>query len=101
MATVPGTQKKVILHFNDWNFQDKYYETPISVLKEFRDRFFEARKKQSEKDAMSDVWQWWTTQIRYDEKDEGKPVLFGRVDMTLEEFFISWIEPEEGFREIP
>jgi len=94
-------EEHVILQVSDWNLEDKYYEAPISLLKEFRNRFLEARKKESASDAMSTAWKWWHEQVEYDERDKGKGkrVKYGKVNMSLEEFFLDYTEPDEGFTE--
>jgi hypothetical protein len=92
-------EEHVILQVSDWNLEDKYYDAPISLLKELRNRFLEARKKECASDAMSTAWKWWHEQVEYDKRDKGKPIKYGKVDMRLETFFLDYTEPDEGFKE--
>jgi len=95
------SEERVILHLSDWNLQDKYYEAPISLLKKFRKKYLEARKKHDEDKAIGIAWDWWTPQVDFGEKaDKKKPIKFGNVNMTLEEFFLDWMAPDEGFNEL-
>ena len=50
--------KIVVMHVCDWSYQDRYYEAPISLIREFKRRFLE------EKD-IEPVWEWWTDQVAY------------------------------------
>lgn len=79
-------EENVIFHLSDWSYRDKYYEMPKSLLLEF--------KKKLETIGLQATWDWFTTQVDYDEKGD-KPAKFGKVDMTLQEFFLDWEHPLE------
>lgn len=83
----------VIIHLQDWNMQDKYYEVPWVLMVEFRDRVLQ-------EDGIEKTWTWFVEQVNYGRpEDAGKPVLTGRVDMTLPQYFVDWTEAVESVSE--
>ena len=81
-----------ILHLSDWNFEDKYYEAPTKLIKELRNRV--------KRDGMPTAWDWWTSQVDYGQPGESdRPIKTGKVDMTLEEFFLDYTDPIESVKE--
>ena len=76
----------VILHLVDWNYQDKYYEVPFSILEEFERRIPE---------GLEAAWDWFTGQVDYDGSGE-HPIKVGRVDMRSANFFLDWENPIES-----
>ena len=83
----------VILHVSDWNYKDKYYEAPVELLKEFR-----VRVKKDGIEAMDGAWQWWTSQVDYDE-DGKKPIKYMLVNMNLDLYFFDYNNDQESIEE--
>lgn len=80
----------VILHFSNWNDQDRYYEVSEEILQDFKVRI--------EKDGMSEAWKWWHDLIDYD--NTGKlPVQYGEVNMNLDQYFLDYHNPIESVNE--
>ena len=92
-------EKQVILHVSDWNYQDKYYQAPISLVKEMGRRILECKDIRTD-DEIS-PWDFWIGQVNYDDKPEekDKPIKFGLVDMTLDLFFLDYNNPIESAEE--
>lgn len=84
--------EKVILHLSDWNNQDRYFEMPISLLKDLQKRI--------KRDGISSAYKWMYEQVDYGDHPK-RPIKTGRkvdieacVDMTLAQFFLDWTEPD-------
>jgi len=78
-------EERYVLHLSDWNYQDKYYEMPESILLEFAKRIKEHKLDSNE------AWQWLLTQVDFGQDDDkGKPIKTGEVNMHLEAFFLDW-----------
>jgi hypothetical protein len=80
-------QNKVLLHLSDWNYEDKYYHMPKSVLKEFATRIKNANTKEVN---LGGAWDWLIEQ-----QDAG---LVERCDAsadhTADEYFLDWETPK-------
>lgn len=86
-----GQDERVILHLSDWNYRDKYYELPLTLLKEFHGRALADRGA---------AWDWFTGQIDYGSPDDkGKPIKTGRIDTGLDVFYMDWEDCTESLNE--
>lgn len=84
-------EERVILEFCDWNMEDKYYEVPLSILKEFKEK---ARKD------FSATWTWFHEQVDYDGVGgKDKPVKYGKVNMLLDRYFLDYGNAQESLSE--
>ena len=82
---------KAILHLCDCNLQDRYYEVPVELLKELKQRI--------ERDGMGAAWSWWTEQADFDGTEPNKPIKYGTVNMTLPTYFLDFSDPQESLDE--
>lgn len=85
-------QETVLLHVSDWNNEDKWYELPLSILKEFG------------KMAIRDhrvAWSWLVGQVDYNGDQHEKPVkrCDHCVNHNLNEFFFDWYEPAASVKD--
>lgn len=55
----------VILHFADWNWNDKYYSLPLTLLREFKENL--------KANGFTKAWEWLTPMVDYDDAPD-KPV---------------------------
>lgn len=86
----------VLLQVSDWNYEDKYYEIPIKLLKQLQERILSADGE------MKDAWDWFTPQVNYGKaEDVGKPIrrCDDSVNHNLEEFFLDYLNPHESASE--
>lgn len=83
---------KVLLHVSDWNYQDKYYEMPLDLLREF------ARKVKEL--PLQEAWDWFVSKVNYGGKPE-LPILRcdESTDHTLEEYFFDYGHPQNSIDE--
>ena len=81
--------ERAVLHISDWNYEDKYYEAPIELIREFKARI--------EKDGLTTAWEWWVTKVDYVNND--LPVKFGLVDMRLDVYFMDYNNAQESISE--
>ena len=84
--------QQVLLHVSDWNYKDKYYQLPLSMLHSFG-RLILAQ-------GISKAWGWFVTQVDYG----GDPDLLikrcdNEADHTLDEYFLDYTHPEESVSE--
>lgn len=85
---------RAILHLSDWNLNDRYYEAPLELIKELKQRIIAAAND------MNDAWEWWTNQVAYSGPTTTEtPIAYGTVDMTLDEYFLDWNNVEECLNE--
>jgi hypothetical protein len=95
-------EEEVILHLSDWNMQDKYYQMPVSLLKEFKAKFENEHLElgRPAESAISTAWDWFHPNVDYGEADQIRnPIKYGQVDMTLNEYFLDWMDPATSFAE--
>jgi len=85
------SDKTAILHVSDWNYQDKYYESPLRLIKDFGVKV--------KSDGLEKAWEWWTSQVRYTKRDRKKPIKTGTVNMQLDTFFFDYMNPIESIGE--
>lgn len=86
---------RVLLHVSDWNFQDKYYEVPFSLLAEFKTRILAGDDKDPH-----ETWTWFTDQVDFDDPKAKIAYVQEAVDMRLEEYFFDFaFEPKQSVRE--
>ena len=86
----PSSERKVIVHVSDWNYQDKYYEASVSLVREFRTSI--------EANGMDNAWQLWIEKVDYNGNGSGV-IKYGRVDMHLETYFLDYLNPIESVNE--
>jgi len=89
-----GTEYAIV-HVSDWtrNYQDKYYEAPLAFIIELRLKI--------KSYGIETAWGWWVGKVDYGEKvsTQDNPIKYGKVDMTLNEFFLDYTNPIESVDE--
>jgi len=83
------TDDWVVLEFNDWNYQDKYYEVPRSIFNEFKEKCHK---------SFSEAWDWFIEKVDYDNQGI-KPIKFGTVNMTLDRYFLAYDDVQNCLNE--
>ncbi len=58
-ATVSTAGGDVIIHFVDWNFQDKAYKFPSSKMKMLQQKLMAVPKGAAGKEIPEDIWDWF------------------------------------------
>lgn len=83
------TPETVLLHVSDWNYEDKYYELPLSILQNFG---------QKAKENRDEAWDWLMGFVDYSGENPDKPVkrCDDCVDHLLEEYFFDFENPVES-----
>lgn len=86
-----ASKTKIRLHLSDWNMQDKYYDVPIDILREFREKIRNA--------SMESAWDWFVNQgIDYtsDHSEDDKPIKCLDLDWDV---FLDYTSPQECVEE--
>lgn len=86
--------ERYILHLSDWNYNDKFYNAPLSLIKELSARI--------KKDGMSEAWQWWTDLVDYDGDGTDEEPIHMNVPANhddSDEFFLDYEHPLECLAE--